>query len=476
MSEPKVWAKKSTFIFAAAGSAIGLGNLWKFPYMVGENGGGAFVIVYLLCVLLIGLPLMMSETIVGKYSHGNAIDAIGVTAERSGASQGWRGIAVLSMVVIFIILSFYSVIAGWAFDYTKAFMMGDMGHSAKEVGAYFGDLLADPKRLIIWHTVFMFLTAIIIARGAQEGIEKALGIMMPVLFILLFIVVGYSAFATGAFGKTLTYMFSPDFSKITPMVVINAMGQAFFSLSLGMCVIMTYAAYMRKDVSITESSIYVSGLDTLMALLAGLAIFPIVFANGLDSGSGPGLLFVTLSTAFTQLGTMGTILGVSFFFLVIIAALSSSISMVEPFVKWCEEHLGWNRFAVTFLYCFAVWAFGLITVFSFNIWGKVDVLGTGKNPFDLLDFVTSSICLPIGGLLVSIYVGWVMNKDISREQLSTLSGALFGLWLFVVRFVAPVLITIVFISSVLGEEKMNALIQQILAIQNEPLLVLTLIV
>ncbi len=464
MSEPKVWAKKSTFIFAAAGSAIGLGNIWKFPYMVGENGGGAFVLVYLLCVLLIGLPVMMSETIVGKYSHGNAIDAISKTAERSNASQWWKGTAVLGMITIFIILSFYSVIAGWAFDYTYNFAIGEFtGKSADQVGKFFGDLLADPKRLIIWHSVFMILTALIIARGAQEGIEKSLGIMMPVLFILLIAIVGYSMFATGKFSQTMDYMFSMDFSKVTPMVVINAMGQAFFSLSLGMCVIMTYAAYMRKDVSITESSIYVTGLDTLMALLAGLAIFPIVFANDMNASAGPGLLFVTLSTAFAQLDTIGLVLGVAFFFLVIIAAVSSSISMVEPFVKWCEERFGVNRFVTTFVYCFAVWAFGLISLFSFNIWGKVDVLGTGKNPFDLLDFVSSSILLPLGGLLVALYVGWGMSKKISREQLFSLNGFFFGLWLFVMRFIVPVLILLVFVSSILGEAKMNAIINQIAA-------------
>lgn len=470
MSEPKVWARKSTFIFAAAGSAIGLGNIWKFPYMVGENGGGAFVLVYLICVLLIGLPVMMSETIVGKYSHGNAIDAISKTAKRSNASQWWKGTAVLSMVVIFVILSFYSVIAGWAVDYTYNFAIGEFsGKNADQVGKFFGDLLADPQRLIIWHSVFMFLTAVIIARGAQEGIEKSLGVMMPLLFILLIAVVGYSMFATGKFSETINYMFSADFSKITPMVIIKAMGQAFFSLSLGMCVIMTYAAYMRKDVSITESSLYVTGLDTIMALLAGLAIFPIVFANGMNTGSGPGLLFVTLSTAFAQLGVIGTVLGIAFFFLVIIAALSSSISLVEPFVKWCEEHFGINRVVTTFAYCFAVWAFGLITIYSFNDWSVVEFMGTedkpllgiGKSPFDVLDFFASSVFLPLGGLLISLYVGWAMDKEISREQLFTLSGFFFSLWLVVMRFVVPVLICLVFVSSILGEAKTVEIIEQV---------------
>lgn len=462
MSEQQVWTKKSTFIFAAAGSAIGLGNLWKFPYMVGENGGGAFVIVYLICVLLIGLPIMMSESIVGKYSHGNAFDAIGETAQRSGASQAWKGIALLGMLTALILLSFYSVIAGWAFDYTLAFAKGTLsGQTADNIGAFFGGLLSDPKRLIIWHSVFMALTAFIIARGAQEGIEKSLGVMMPVLFILLIVIVGYSAFATGKFGETLTYMFSADFSKITPMIVIRALGQAFFSLSLGMCCIMTYAAYMRNDVSISESALYVSGLDTIMALLAGLAIFPIVFANGLDAGEGPGLLFVTLSTAFSQLGTVGTVLGVAFFFLVIVAALSSSISLVEIVIKWFEERYELNRAITTFVYCFFVWALGLVTVFSFNAWANADLFGMGKTPFDILDFITSSVFLPLGGLLIALYVGWAMDKQISREQLSSLNGALFTVWLFIVRFVAPILIAIVFLSSVLGEEKMAAIVQSV---------------
>lgn len=464
MKELQIWTRKSTFIFAAAGSAIGLGNLWKFPYMVGENGGGAFVLIYLACVLLIGLPIMMSESIVGKYSKGNAIDAISVTALRSNASQWWKSTAIIGMIGIFFILSFYSVIAGWAFDYTYHFAAGDFaGKSVGEVGTFFQKLLENPKQLIIWHSVFMLLTALIISRGAKAGIEKSLDIMMPVLFILLIAIVIYSMAATGKFSQTLTYMFSADFSKITPIVVINALGQAFFSLSLGMCVIMTYAAYMREDVSITESSIYVTALDTGMALLAGLAIFPIVFANDMSVGSGPGLLFVTLSTAFAQLGTIGSILGVAFFFLVILAAISSSISMVEPFVKWCEEHFKINRIAITFIYCFVVWLVGLITVFSFNLWKDVDVLGTGKTPFDLLDFVTSSIILPLGGLLVALYVGWGLSPKISREELFKLNGFFFVLWLFIVRFIAPILISVVFISSILGEEKMTELINSVIA-------------
>lgn len=467
MSEQQVWKRKSTFIFAAAGSAIGLGNLWKFPYMVGENGGGAFVLIYLFCVLLVGLPIMMSESIVGKYSKGNAIDAIGITALRSNASQWWKGTAVIGMISMFFILSFYSVVAGWAFDYTYHFAAGNFAEkSVDEIGAFFGGLLADPQRLIMWHTIFMILTALIISRGAKAGIEKSLGIMIPVLFVLLLSIVVYSMAATGKFSQTVDYMFSADFSKITPIVVINALGQAFFSLSLGMCVIMTYAAYMRPDVSITESSAYITLLDTGMALLAGLAIFPIVFANDMSVGSGPGLLFVTLSTAFAQLGTVGTVLGVAFFFLVILAAVSSSISMVEPFVKWCEERLKVNRTAATFIYCAVVWAMGLVTVFSFNLWKEVDVMGTGKTPFDLIDFVTSSVILPLGGLLIALYVGWGLSPKISREQLFKLNGFFFALWLLIVRFIAPILILIVFISSILGEEKMTEVVNSIVAFFN----------
>lgn len=464
MSEKVIWARRSTFILAAAGSAIGLGNLWKFPYMVGENGGGAFVLIYLLCVLLIGLPVMMSETIIGKYAHGNAIDAMSETARRSGASQWWKATAALGMLVIFIILSFYSVIAGWAVDYTWHFMAGTFnGRDVADVEQFFNHLLSDPKRLIIWHTLFMLITALIIARGAKAGIEKSLGVMMPLLFVLLLGIVGYSLVATGKFSMTLDYMFSPDFSKITPIVVINALGQAFFSLSLGMCVIMTYAAYMRKDLSITESSLYITGIDTVMALLAGLAIFPIVFANEMSAGSGPGLLFVSLSTAFAQLGTVGAALGVAFFFLVIIAALSSSISLVEPFVKWFEERFQTGRILITFIYCFIVWLLGLVSVFSFNIWSDVNVLGTGKTPFDLLDFVTSSIMLPVNALLISIYVGWVMNTSISKEQLFKLNHCTFSIWLLVMRYIAPLLIALVFVSSVLGEEKTTHLIDLLFA-------------
>ncbi len=457
--EKQVWAKKSTFIFAAAGSAIGLGNIWKFPYMVGENGGGAFVLVYLLCVLIIGLPLMMSESIVGKYSHGNAIDAIRATSKDSNASKFWMTIPIIGFVCMFLLLSFYSVIAGWALDYTYGFATGKFnGISAKDVGGIFDGLLASPTKMIIWHTVFTAATAFIIGKGATDGIEKALSVMMPLLVILLVAITLYSAFATDYFAAGVKFLFEPDFSKITLSVVINALGQAFFSLSLGMCAIMTYAAYMRDDVSITESSVWVVILDTAMALLAGLAIFPIVFANGLEASGGPGLLFVTLSTAFAKMSA-GTILGFGFFFLVTLAAISSSISMVEPVVKWISEKFNTSRKSATYLYCFVVWVFGLLTVFSFSNGDTFIIFG--KTPFDIIDYFTANILLPLGGLLLALYIGWVLNKEISKKQLFTLNGFIFSVWYFIVKFIAPVLILIILVSMVLGEEKVNQIISSI---------------
>lgn len=451
MSSNKLnWSRRSTFILAAAGSAIGLGNLWKFPYMAGENGGGAFVLVYLLCILIIGLPIMMSESLIGRRSHSDAMTAIGKAAADSNGSKNWQAIASIGFVCVFLLFSFYSVIAGWALDYTVGFALGDFfGKNQDEVEGLFDALLASPARLIGWHTVFTIMTAVIIMGGARKGIEKAIAVMMPLLIIILFGMLVFSATQTGKFMEGVHFLFNWSPEKLKdPSVVISALGHAFFSLSLGMCAIMTYASYMQDDIPITQSAAWVTVLDTLIALAAGLVIFPIVFAHGMAAGSGPGLLFVTLSTAFADGGSLGTVLGVVFFFLVSIAALSSSISIVEPVVRWTIERFDVSRKAATVSYCGLTWLLGLATVFSFNIWSDVHLLGGEKTPFDLIDYLVSNILLPLGGLFIALFTGWVVSKNVSREQLPELSDALFHLWHFMIKFVAPVAILLVFYSVI----------------------------
>lgn len=448
-----IWSRRSTFILAAAGSAIGLGNLWKFPYMAGENGGGAFVLVYLLCILVIGLPIMMSESLIGRRSHSDAMTAIREAASDSNGSAGWQIIAGIGFICVFLLFSFYSVIAGWALDYTVGFASGSFtGKTQDDVGAMFDGLLASPARLIGWHTLFTILTAVIIMGGARKGIEKAITVLMPLLIAILFGMLIFSATQTGKFMDGVHFLFNWSPEKLKdPSVIISALGHAFFSLSLGMCAIMTYASYMQDDVSITQSALWVTALDTIIALVAGLVIFPIVFAHGMEAGSGPGLLFVTLSTAFADGGGLGSLLGVVFFFLVSIAALSSSISIVEPVVRWTTERFSVSRKAATVFYCVLTWLLGLATVFSFNIWSDVHLLGNGKTPFDLIDYLVSNILLPLGGLLIALFTGWVVSKNIAREQLPELSNGLFNLWRFMVKFVAPVAILLVFYSVIVGK-------------------------
>ena len=331
-----LWSSKFAFILAATGSAVGLGNVWKFPYVTGENGGGAFVLVYLLCIFIIGIPIMMAEVFIGRNGRHNPITSFRLVAERNLASSGWRISAIIGMLAAFIILSFYSVIGGWAASYVGHAAMGDFtGGTAESVGEMFGGLLASPTKLLLWHTVFMALVVLVVARGLKGGLERAVTILMPALFILLLMVVGYAT-TTGHFGEAVSFLFNPDFSALTVNGVLVALGHAFFTLSLGMAIMMAYGSYLSRDVSIGRTAVSVAIMDTVVALLAGLAIFPVVFANGLEAGAGPGLIFQTLPLAFGNM-PMGTLFGTLFFVLLLFAAWTSGISLLEPVVEWIEE-------------------------------------------------------------------------------------------------------------------------------------------
>ena len=293
-----LWSSRWAFILAAVGSAVGLGNIWKFPYITGENGGGAFVLVYLVCVAVIGIPIMMTEVMMGRRGRSTPINTMRRLAVEAGAHNGWKLIGWSGMLAGFLILSFYSVIAGWALSYVLATVSGTFsGASAEAVGAHFGDLLASPGSLLFWHTLFVVMTMVIVARGVEHGLEKAVRFLIPTLFLLLLVLVGYSM-SMGEFQRGVEFLFKPDFSKITQDGVLTAMGHAFFTLSLGMGAIMIYGAYLPEKASIAKTSITIAAADTIVALLAGLAIFPIVFSNGLEPGAGPGLIFQTLPIAF----------------------------------------------------------------------------------------------------------------------------------------------------------------------------------
>ncbi len=445
-----LWSSRLAFILAATGSAVGLGNIWKFPYVTGENGGGAFVLVYLLCIAIVGIPIMMAEVMIGRRGGRSPVNSLRLITERDRLKPAWKLVGVVGVLAGFLILSFYSVIGGWAISYVGTTASGQLaGQSAEAVGAIFSGLLSDPVTLLTWHTLFMALVMVVVARGVRSGLERAVSILMPALFVLLLVVVGY-AMTTGHFGQAAAFLFQPDFSKLTTSGILVALGHAFFTLSLGMAVMMAYGSYLPKNISIAKTSITVSVIDTGVALLAGLAIFPIVFANGLEPGAGPGLIFQTLPLAFGQM-PMGTLFGTLFFVLLIFAAWTSGISLLEPIVEWLEEQKGMNRAVSTVAAGAVCWALGIASILSLNLWADFAPLGfipmlEGKTIFDLLDFFTANILLPLGGLLVALFAGWVMSRQAMENELS-LSPAMFNLWFVTVRFVTPVAVAVVFIYN-----------------------------
>ncbi len=440
------WANRWTFILAAAGSAIGLGNIWKFPFITGEYGGGAFVLVYLVCIALVGIPIMMAETVLGRHGRHSPIVTMRELARESDAGKGWSLVGWMGVLAGFLILSFYSVIAGWALAFTWDMGSGDlMGLTGEQVGAHFDALVTNPTQLTFWHTIFMVLTALVIVRGIHKGLENSVRVIMPLLFVLLIVLLGYSIVETDQFGRGFSFLFSFDFSKLTWEAVLAAMGHAFFTLSLGMGAIMAYGAYMPKSASIGSTVITVAVLDTVVALVAGLAIFPIVFANGMEPGAGPGLLFVSLPTAFGHMPG-GQVFGVLFFVLVSLAALSSSISLIEPAVAWATERFSMSRLVATSLFSALVWLIGMGTVFSFNLWSGEEYQLFGMTVFELLDFVTANIMLPLGGLLIAIFAGWIMKRSVVYKELN-LSLVRFNLWRALCRVIAPVCVFVIFVAN-----------------------------
>ncbi|WP_417662877.1 sodium-dependent transporter [Pseudomonas sp.] len=453
------WASRWVFILAATGSAVGLGNIWKFPYMTGLYGGGAFVAMYLVCIALVGLPIMLAETLIGRRGRQSPVNSMRNLAMESGGSRYWSVAAVIGMVAALLILSFYSVVAGWSLDYIISMGRGDFTDiSAEGAGAAFGGLTDNPWRLTLWHTLFMIGTGFVIAKGVVAGLERSLRIMMPMLFVLLLILLGYS-FTTGHFMQGFDFLFHFDPSKVQGGI-LAALGHAFFTLSVGVGSIMVYGSYMPKKSSIGATVLAVGLLDTLVALTAGLALFPIVFAAGLEPGGGPGLMFVTLPIAFGNVA-FGQVMGLVFFVLVALAAWSSSISMLEPAVAYFVERTGRSRAAVTSVLAVFCWVVGMGTVLSFNVgadakffvfakdgfhlfqWGAEG----GKNFFEGIDYLTSRILLPVGGLAFAMFAGWVMTRETVRDELSIKSPLLFNIALWLIRVVAPIGVLIVFVAE-----------------------------
>lgn len=437
------WSSRLAFILAATGSAVGLGNIWRFPYVTGENGGGAFVVIYLVCVVLIGLPIMMSEIMIGRRGRQSPINTMRTLAREEGCSPAWQFLGWMGMAAGFMILSFYSVVAGWTLAYVFRTGTGVFnGATAEGVGSIFNDFIADPERLLAWHTIFIVMTIIVVSRGVKSGLEKAVRFLMPALFVLLVILVGYSM-NTGSFAESLDYLFEPDFSRIDAKVILSAMGQAFFSLSLGMGAIMIYGSYLSHTASITRTATVVALMDTLVAVLAGLAIFPLVFAYGLEPQGGPGLIFKTLPIAFGQMPG-GELFGSLFFVLLVFAAWTSAISLLEPAVTWLVENRGMNRVKASAWTGIAAWVLGVGSLFSLNIWSDYKLFD--KTFFDLIEYLTANVMLPLGGLLIAIFAVWKMSREASRGELGLSDGVGYATWRFLVRYITPVAIGLVFLN------------------------------
>lgn len=438
------WSSRFAFILAATGSAVGLGNIWKFPYIAGENGGSAFVMVYTVCVVLMGIPIMMAETMLGRRARQNPVATMQTLTKEAGADSRWQYLAWMGILAGFLILSYYSVIAGWASAYTLKAVMGDFFASdAQKTDLMFAEFISSPIRLIFWHSFFMLATMYIVSRGIKNGLERAVQMLMPVLFVMLFLLVAY-AMTTSGYQQGLHFLFSPDFSKITGKVVLTALGQAFFSLGLGMGTMMIYGAYVPKNVSIGKSAIIVATADTIVALLAGIAIFPIVFASGLHPDSGPGLVFETLPIAFGNM-TGGWLFGVLFFVMLVVAALTSSIALIEPAVAWLIESKELTRDQACVRAGLVAWILGFVTVFSFNRWADIHFFG--QTLFELIDALTANIMLPMGGLAIAVFAGWIMKKEHTEQELA-LPAEQYKVWKVLISYVAPAGVFLIFLHVV----------------------------
>jgi len=445
-----MWTTRLAFILAATGSAVGLGNIWKFPYITGENGGGAFVLVYILCVSMIGIPIMMAEILIGRRGRRSPINTMRTLAYEEGRHGFWQLIGWGGVIAGFLIISYYSVIAGWAIAYTFRALGGTFTSLTGETAAdLFDALLGDPERLLAWHTIFMVMTITVISRGVRSGLEQAVRVLMPLLFVLILVLVGY-ALTSGKFMDGIEFLFVPDFGALSAGAVITAMGHAFFTLSLGMGAIMMYGSYLPASASIARSSLIIALMDTMVALLAGMAIFPIVFANGLEPGAGPGLVFLTLPIAFGNMPG-GLLFGTLFFVLLVFAAWTSAISLIEPAVAWLVENQGFERVRAAVYVGIVAWLLGIVTIMSFSDWAfTFNFAGEEKTKgvFDLLDILTANFMLPLGGLAMALFAGWFMSRTSTRDELAMGQGLTYRLWRVLIRYIAPLAVVLVFFNAI----------------------------
>ena len=441
------FGSKLGVVLATAGSAVGLGNVWRFPYMAGENGGAAFIFIYILCVLILGIPCMVSEFIIGRHGAANTARAY----SRISDGSAWKYVGYLSVLTGFLITGYYAVVSGWCLQYVYGALVGGISGDTEYVKQYFTEFSSHPVKPVFWAVVFLAITHFVIVRGVRNGIEKVSKMMMPTLFVLLLVIVVASCLLPGA-EKGISFLFKPDFSKIDSNVFLGALGQSFYSLSIAMGCICTYASYFSRHTNLLQSALQISVVDCMVAILAGLMIFPAAFSVGISPDSGASLVFITLPNvfyqAFASMPVVGYVVSVMFYLLLSVAALTSLISLHEVSTAFLQEEMRISRPRAAAIVTASCAVIGMFCSFSLGAYDGLSLFG--KSLFDLFDFVTGQIFLPIGGLLTCIFVGWVVPRKIVHDEFTnwgTLRTTFFGIYLFCVRFICPVSIIVIFLHQ-----------------------------
>lgn len=448
MSEERAsFSSKLGMILATAGGAVGLGNVWRFPYMVGENGGAAFILIYFACVLVLGIPCMVSEFIIGRHGASNSYRAYSKVSD----GKAWKYVGLLGVMTGFLITGYYAVVSGWCMQYVYASVIGELHGDSRFVQSYFASFSTDPIRPILWLGVILFITHYVIIHGVRGGIERASKLLMPTLFILLLVIVVASCMLPGA-SKGIQFLFNPDFGKVDRGVFLGALGQSFYSLSIAMGCICTYASYYSRQTNLLASAVQISVVDSLVAIFAGLMIFPAAFSVGVNPDSGPSLIFITLPSVFNQaFGSMpmvGWLVSLMFYTLLSLAALTSLMSLHEVTTSFFSEELHISRKRAALIVTVSAIVIGAFC--SLSLGGAEYLSAGGKNLFELFDFVTGQIFLPIGGFLTCLFLGWFVPTKLVKDEFTnwgTLSGSFFGIFLFLVRFVCPVAILCIFLHQ-----------------------------
>ncbi len=441
------WSSRFAFLMASVGFAVGLGNIWRFPYVTGENGGGAFVLVYLACAFGIGAPILMAEVLIGRRGQGSPPSALAELAGQNRKSRHWRLVGGMGLLAAYTIEIVYAVVVGWVLWYLfKAVTTGFVGVDAAVAEAQFAAVLDSNWGMLFWTLAGLLITGLIIYAGVKEGIERAVTVMMPLLFMLLVGLASYNYFAfSGGFEAASDWLFSPDFSKIGFSTVLVAIGQAFFSLSVAMAGMMVYGSYLPKNVSISHSVLLIVAVDVSVALLAGLVVFPAVFQHGMDPAAGAGLIFQTLPVAFAQMPG-GYLFAVLFFLMLAVAGITSMVGLVESVTAWLEDRFQMPRHQSALLVVGSVAVFSVISILSYNLWGEFRIGGLNFN--DTMDFFSNQILLPLGGLCIALFAGWVMSRESSRDELAPLGDRGFSLWHFLIRFVVPPAVAVIFVMGI----------------------------